>query len=208
MWTAQSAHFLDQGDFNQYSLALDDLADQLPYLTEDLEGARALIYNDQCVAVEIPTAVALAITQCDPGVKGNSATARTKPVTLETGLVVQAPEYLKEGETIKVDTRTGEFSRVRDVATGIRDRLLGLFRDDLRDCVFFRELTDVELRVDSLAVDVDFEAPTVGGDKLKSRDLRLELGKECGRQTDGLRFVVSHRAVFETNLHWIGPHFE
>ena len=104
-----SAHFLDQEDFNQYVLALDDLADQLPYLTEDLEGVRALIHNDHCVAVEIPAAVALAITRCDPGVKGNSATARTKPVTLETGLIVQAPEYLKEGELIKVDTRTGAF---------------------------------------------------------------------------------------------------
>ena len=54
-------------------------------------------------------AVALKVVQCDPAVRGNSATARSKPATLETGLVVQVPEYLNEGETIKVDTRNGAF---------------------------------------------------------------------------------------------------
>jgi elongation factor P len=49
------------------------------------------------------------ITYCEPGVKGNSATGRTKPATLETGLIIQVPEYLKQGEKIKVDTRTNEF---------------------------------------------------------------------------------------------------
>ncbi|MBN1853342.1 MAG: elongation factor P [Pirellulales bacterium] len=105
----EEVYFLDQTDFNQYTLPKADIASQLPYITEDLEGVRVLIYNDQCVAIEIPAAVTLTVTQCDPGVKGNSATARTKPATLETGLVVNVPEYLKEGETIKVDTRTGEF---------------------------------------------------------------------------------------------------
>jgi len=47
--------------------------------------------------------------QCDPGIKGASATARTKPATLETGLIVQVPEYLSQGELIKVDTRNGEY---------------------------------------------------------------------------------------------------
>lgn len=100
---------MDQEDFHQYELSLDELQDQLPYITEGLEGMRALIYNDACVGLDIPAAVELAITQCDPGVKGNSATSRTKPATLETGLVVQVPEYIKEGETLKIDTRTGEF---------------------------------------------------------------------------------------------------
>lgn len=102
-------HLLDQEDFNQYSVALEDVAEQIPYITEELEGMTALIYNDECVGVQLPTAVTLTVTQCDPYVKGNSATGRTKPATLETGLVVQVPEYLSEGERIKVDTRTGEF---------------------------------------------------------------------------------------------------
>ena len=100
---------MDQEDYQQYELPLDELQEQLPYITEGLEGMRALIYNDACVGLDVPAAVELKITQCDPGVKGNSATSRTKPATLETGLVVQVPEYIKEGEVLKIDTRTGEF---------------------------------------------------------------------------------------------------
>jgi elongation factor P len=102
-------HFLDQIDFNQYSLSLEEIENELPYISEPLEGMMALIYNDNCVGVQLPTAVELTVTKCDPGVRGNSATGRTKPATLETGLVLQVPEYLKEGERVKVDTRSGEF---------------------------------------------------------------------------------------------------
>jgi elongation factor P len=59
--------------------------------------------------LQLPSSVELTVTQCDPGTRGNSATARTKPATLETGLIVQVPEFVKEGERIKVDTRTGDF---------------------------------------------------------------------------------------------------
>ena len=103
------AHFLDSGDYNQYTLARCDVADELQYITEDLQGMIAMIYNGQCVGIQLPTAVDLKITQCDPAVKGNSATARTKPATLETGLIVHVPEYMKETDTVRVDTRSGEF---------------------------------------------------------------------------------------------------
>ena len=103
------AHLLDQNTYEQYSLPREDLSDELKYLTEDLDGVLALIYNDQCVGIQLPVAVELKVVQCDPGIKGASATARTKPATLETGLIVQVPEYLVEGEQIKVDTRTGEY---------------------------------------------------------------------------------------------------
>jgi elongation factor P len=106
---ATDIHFLDQTDFNQWSLPLTDLGDTSQFLTEELDGVQALIYNDECVGIQTPVAVELTITQTDPGIKGNSATGRTKPATLETGLVVQVPEYIKEGERIKVDTRTFEF---------------------------------------------------------------------------------------------------
>lgn len=104
-----SVHFLDQADYNQYTLPKGDVAHEMQFITEGLSGMLALIYNGQCVGVQLPAAVELAITECDPAVKGDSATSRTKPATLETGLVVQVPEYLKEGETIKIDTRTGDF---------------------------------------------------------------------------------------------------
>jgi elongation factor P len=106
---ATHLHFLDQEDYNQLSLPREEVEDEAQYLTEELEGVQALIYNDQCVGISVPFTVELKIVQCDPAVKGNSATSRTKPATLETGLVVQVPEHLKEGEIVKVDTRTGDY---------------------------------------------------------------------------------------------------
>jgi elongation factor P len=105
----EAAHFLDTGDYNQYALSRDDVTTELQYITEGLQGMLAMIYNGECVGIQLPTAVDLKITQCDPAVKGNSATSRTKPATLETGLIVHVPEYLKEGEMVRVDTRSGDF---------------------------------------------------------------------------------------------------
>ena len=106
-------HFLDQEDYNQYSLDIPQIENEIPYITEGLDGIQAMIYNEECVGLQIPTVVELKVVECDPGVRGNSATGRNKPAKLETGLVVQVPDYLAVGETIKVDTRTGEFlSRV------------------------------------------------------------------------------------------------
>jgi len=102
-------HLMDTETYNQYEVALADATDQLPYMPDGLEGVRALIYNDECVGIDVPDTIEMEITQCDPSVKGNSATSRNKPATLSTGLVVQVPEYIKEGEKIKVDTRTGQF---------------------------------------------------------------------------------------------------
>ena len=106
---ATHMHFLDQEDYNQYSLTLAEVEQEAKFLTEDLEGMLALVYNEQCVGIQLPTAVELTITRCDPGVKGNSATGRTKPATLQTGLVVQVPEYMSEGDRVKVDTRNGQY---------------------------------------------------------------------------------------------------
>lgn len=106
---ATHLHFLDQADYNQFALAKEAAEDESQYLTESLEGVQALIYNDECVGISVPYTVELKVVQCDPAVRGNSASSRTKPATLETGLVVQVPEHLKEGELVKVDTRTGEY---------------------------------------------------------------------------------------------------
>ncbi|MEX0867923.1 MAG: elongation factor P [Pirellulales bacterium] len=106
---AAEVHFLDQVDYNQFSLPKQDLEHELQFLTEELDGVLAMIYNDKCIGVQLPTTVELKVTQCDPGVRGNSATSRSKPATLETGLVVQVPEYLSQNEMVKVDTRTGQY---------------------------------------------------------------------------------------------------
>jgi elongation factor P len=106
---ATHAHLLDQNDFNQYSLELEQLTEELNFLVPELDDVYALIFQDECVGLQLPATVELQVTQCDPGVKGNSATSRSKPATIETGFVVHVPEYLKEGERIKIDTRTGQY---------------------------------------------------------------------------------------------------
>ena len=99
---------MDQEDYNQFSVALGDVEEERKYITEEME-VLALIYNDECVGIQVPQTVELLVAECDPGVKGDSATKRTKPATLETGLVIQVPEYLSQGERVKVDTRTGDY---------------------------------------------------------------------------------------------------
>ncbi|MCA9261185.1 MAG: elongation factor P, partial [Planctomycetales bacterium] len=106
---AEQVHLLDSGNYEQYSVDNEVVAEQMQYVSDGLEGILALIYEGQCVGIQIPPSVALEIVECDPGIKGNSATSRSKPAKLVTGLVVQVPEYLKQGEVIKVDTRTGDY---------------------------------------------------------------------------------------------------
>lgn len=102
-------HFMDAADFNQFSFPLDELADLAPFMTENMEGVEALLVNDEVIAVELPDTVELPIVDTAPGVRGNSATGRTKPATLSTGHVIQVPEHLEPGVTVRVDTRTGEY---------------------------------------------------------------------------------------------------
>ena len=104
-----SYHFMNLEDFSQYELNSADLDGQLGYLTEGLEGVLALLLDDQILSVELPQSVDLEIVETTPGVKGSTATGRTKPARLSTGIEVQVPEYLENGEVIKVNTVTGKF---------------------------------------------------------------------------------------------------
>jgi elongation factor P len=106
---ADGYHFMDSADYNQFSLSADDVADQVPYMTENMEGVEALVVDDEVIGIELPDTVELAIVETAPGVRGNSATGRTKPATLATGHVIQVPEHLDQGVVVRVDTRTGEY---------------------------------------------------------------------------------------------------
>lgn len=108
-----SFNFMNVEDYTQYTLNQDELEDQVEYLVDGLEGIYALLLDGQIAAIELPQSVDLAIVETDPVVKGASATGRTKPATLSTGLVIQVPEYLDAGETVKVASKDGKFvSRV------------------------------------------------------------------------------------------------
>jgi elongation factor P len=101
--------FMDKETFEQYMLNTADIADELRYLAEDLDGILAMIADDNILGIELPSTVVLEITDTAPGMKAASASSRTKPATLSTGLVVQIPEYLTPGEQIKINTTTGEY---------------------------------------------------------------------------------------------------
>ena len=101
--------FMDLESFEEFTLHEDELAGQRPFLTENTEGLQALVSEGRVLTIELPDVVELPIAQCDPSIRGASATARTKPATLSTGLVVQVPEYMAPGERLRIDTRTGKF---------------------------------------------------------------------------------------------------
>lgn len=101
--------FMDTEDYSQYSLNEEALEEQSGYMTEDLEGMIALLVDGQIVGIELPQNVELEITETAPGLKAASASARTKPALLSTGIEVQVPEYLESGERIRVNTITGKF---------------------------------------------------------------------------------------------------
>ncbi len=106
---ADGCTFMDSETYEQYVVAESIIEDELHYLSDGIEGLVALIVDDTLIGIELPTSLQLEIVACSPGIKGASASARTKPATLSTGLVVQVPEYLSPGETIKINTDTGEF---------------------------------------------------------------------------------------------------
>ncbi len=101
--------FMDLSDYEQFDLKADDLGEDLQYLVDDLEGITALLSDGRVLAVEMPDVVEMEVDECDPSIKGASATSRTKPATMATGLTVQVPEYIAPGDRIKIDTRNGSF---------------------------------------------------------------------------------------------------
>ncbi len=106
---SEKMYFMDDETYEMYELMFDEVADEKGYITEGLEGMQVMIYNNLPVGVSLPVSIELKIVQCDPGVKGNSATSRNKPAKLETGITVMVPEYIEEGTVIRVDSRTGEY---------------------------------------------------------------------------------------------------
>ena len=101
--------FMDTEDFSQYPLKKMDIEDELPFIAEDTEGMQVMMVEGQVIALSLPTIVVLEIVETAPAMKAASASARTKPATLSTGLVVQVPEYMEAGERIKVNTEERKF---------------------------------------------------------------------------------------------------
>ena len=101
--------FMDNETYEQYSLDNTAIEEERRYLDDGLEGITALVADGSVLGIELPATVAMEVVDTAPAMKAASSSARTKPATLKTGLVVQVPEYLSTGERIKINTVTGEF---------------------------------------------------------------------------------------------------
>ena len=100
--------FMDTESYEQESISKDMVDDILDYIKEG-EMVQISTYNDKPISIEPPTFVNLKVVYAEPGVKGDTATNVTKPVKVETGAQIYVPLFVEEGDTIKIDTRKGEY---------------------------------------------------------------------------------------------------
>jgi elongation factor P len=103
-----SYYFMDEETFEQTPLNAEQLGDALNYLKEGM-SLEVSSYKGKLVGVELPVAVELEVVETGPGFKGDTATAGNKPAKLETGITIQVPLFINNGDIIKVDTRSGEY---------------------------------------------------------------------------------------------------
>jgi elongation factor P len=100
--------FMNTQTYDQVPIPAEQVGDAIDYLLENLEVS-VLFWRGKPANVELPAFIVATITRCDPGVKGDTASGATKPATLESGATLQVPLFIKEGERVRVDTRTGQY---------------------------------------------------------------------------------------------------
>lgn len=101
-------HFMDLDTFSQLTVPAGEVGGAARYLTDGMTVVLPM-YQGRPIGVDLPPSVELRVTKAEPGVKGDRVSGATMPVTVETGLVVQVPLFVEEGDLIRVDTRTGEY---------------------------------------------------------------------------------------------------
>ena len=100
---------MDTSSYDQMEVMPASLGDAANYLIETA-NAVMLMHGTEIIGVDLPSSVELTITETEPGIQGDRVSGASKPATVETGLVVQVPLFIEQGERIKVDTRNGEYS--------------------------------------------------------------------------------------------------
>ena len=101
-------YFMDEENYEQMPLSTSQLGDTINYLKEGM-ALQVSSYKGELIGVELPITVELQVIDTGPGFKGNTATAGNKPAKLETGITIQVPLFINEGDIIKVDTRSGSY---------------------------------------------------------------------------------------------------
>ncbi|MFW5999669.1 MAG: elongation factor P [Halanaerobiaceae bacterium] len=107
-WDGDDYVFMDSDTYEQVTLSRKQLGDRIKYLVENMDLEIAM-YEGQPVDIDLPTFVELEVKETQPGVKGDTVSGGTKPATMTTGLVVQVPLFVKEGDIVKIDTRKNEY---------------------------------------------------------------------------------------------------
>lgn len=101
-------HFMDQKTYDQTFVPEENLGESKHFMKENTD-VQILFFRGKAIGVSVPNSMDLKIVKCDPGMKGDTVTGAMKPATLETGFVVNVPLFIEEGETIKIDTRSGQY---------------------------------------------------------------------------------------------------
>jgi elongation factor P len=101
-------HLMDNETYDQFAVSAKQIGNDARFLKEGMEVLVSM-YEAEVLGVEMPVTVDLRVTQTDPGFAGDTATGARKTATLETGLVLQVPLFVNEGDTLRIDTRTGEY---------------------------------------------------------------------------------------------------
>jgi len=101
--------FMDNEDYTPYNLNKESIVDEVLFIDENTEGVQVVLVDGAAVGLVLPSSVELVITETDPSIKGASASARTKPATLSSGLIIQVPEYISTDEKVKVNTTDKKF---------------------------------------------------------------------------------------------------
>ena len=102
------AHLMDNDSFEQFSISLDSVGEKTKFLKDGID-VDVLYFNGQAVAIDLPIKMEFKVTMAPPGVKGNSAGNVQKQIEIETGTTLQAPLFVNEGDTIRINTDTGEY---------------------------------------------------------------------------------------------------
>jgi elongation factor P len=101
--------FMDNEDYTPYNMNHENISDEVKFINEATQGMQVILVDGSPVGLDLPSSVELEVTETDPSIKGASATSRTKPATLSTGLIIQVPEHISTGDKVKVNTEERKF---------------------------------------------------------------------------------------------------
>ena len=103
-----TAYFMDNETYDQYEIPVANVADELKFILEN-EEVKIQFFGSEVIGVQVPTKVVLTVTETQPSIKGATVTGSGKPATMETGLVVNVPDFIEVGQKLEINTETGAY---------------------------------------------------------------------------------------------------